>query len=266
MIRLQLRGIGFWAPGVEDWTAAQDVLRNGQPWPRPERTGRPATTLMPANERRRAPDSVLLALAVADQAVRAAGLDPATVPSVFASRYGDLAISDYMCATLRDDPATMSPTRFHNSVHNAPSGYWSIATGARVAASSIAASTHSFAAGLFEAAVQARELNAPVLLAAYDIAATGPMRQVTASEQPFGCALVLDPSTQPSPAPLLSMEFQPGQTATGSIEGEADRGPVGNPIASAAMPLLRWLAGDEAGSTLHLPLSSGLMLALTLSR
>ena len=50
---------------------------------------------------------------------------------MFASTYGDLAITDYMCSTLAKAPMTLSPTRFHNSVHNAAAGYWSIATACR---------------------------------------------------------------------------------------------------------------------------------------
>src|SRR3546814_16767116 len=59
----------------------------------------------------------------------AAGRDPASLPSVFASTHGDLPIMDYMCATLASEPRTISPTKFHNSVHNAAAGYWTIGSG-----------------------------------------------------------------------------------------------------------------------------------------
>ena len=68
-------------------------------------------------------------------AVRASGRDPATLPSVFTSAHGDLAVNDYMCATLATQPTAISPTRFHNSVHNAAAGYWTIATGCHAASS-----------------------------------------------------------------------------------------------------------------------------------
>ena len=70
-----------------------------------------------------------MALEVSLAACRAAGCDPATLPSVFASTHGDLAITDYMCETLATDPTAVSPTKFHNSVHNAAAGYWTIGYG-----------------------------------------------------------------------------------------------------------------------------------------
>ena len=72
---------------------------------------------------------VAVALEVALAACRAADRDPATLPSVFASTHGDLAITDYMCETLATDPTAVSPTKFHNSVHNAAAGYWTIGAG-----------------------------------------------------------------------------------------------------------------------------------------
>jgi hypothetical protein len=262
MIDLAIRGIGFWAPGVPDWAQARALLAAGADWP--SAGGRPTTTLMPPNERRRAPDSVLLALGVAEQACTAAALAPASLPSVFVSAYGDLAINDYMCATLRDDPAQMSPTRFHNSVHNAPSGYWSIATGAMTAATSIAGFRESFAAGLLEAASQLADGDGPLLLVAYDVAAIGPMAEVAESGAPFGCAFVLDRAQAAAHAPILRLA-----TVAGGV------GPVApahralaalaevNPIAAGAAVLLEGLATDAA-VRIVLPVSAGLDLALVL--
>ena len=39
------------------------------------------------------------------------GRDPSDVASVFTSAHGDLAINDYMCATLASEPTLISPTR-----------------------------------------------------------------------------------------------------------------------------------------------------------
>src|SRR5690606_29192269 len=115
---------------------------------------KPSPQLLPANERRRAPDSVALALEVAQHACAAAGRDPAVLPSVFASTHGDLAITDYMCQTLAEAPAQVSPTRFHNSVHNAAAGYWTIGTGCHAPATALSAYRASFAQGLLEAVAQ----------------------------------------------------------------------------------------------------------------
>jgi hypothetical protein len=48
----------------------------------------------------------------------------------------------------------VSPTLFHNSVHNTPAGYFSIATGIQTASVSLSAGDNTFSAGLIEALTQ----------------------------------------------------------------------------------------------------------------
>ena len=88
----------------------------------------------------------------------------------------------------------VSPTRFHNSVHNAPAGYWSIATGARGPSTSLCAHESSFAAGLLEAAIQAHAEATRVLLIAYDLPHPFPLSAVAPVSAPFGVALLLAPA------------------------------------------------------------------------
>lgn len=261
MTELRVAGIGVWTPGLPDWPAARAVLAGEAPWPDAV-GGRPAPALMPANERRRAPDSVLMALTVAEQACAAAGTEPATVASVFASVYGDLAINDYMCAVLRDDPAQMSPTKFHNSVHNAPSGYWSIATGAMAPATSLAAGRETFAAALYEAASQAADGGEPVLLVAYDAAGTGPVGAVAGCRASFACALLLAPPAASAGIRLsvATAASGPASPAPAALAGLA----ADNAIAAGAAPLLAALAAGRP-ARVALPLSPALDLLLDLA-
>jgi len=166
---------------------------------------RPQPSILPPNERRRAPDTVAVALEVGQAACLAAGRDPAQLPAVFASTYGDLAITDYMCGTLATAPTTLSPTRFHNSVHNAAAGYWSIATGCRHPYCALGAGQYSFAAGLMAAALQVCADQSDVLLVAYDIEARGPLAQVAHSHGILGVALVLGPPAAAAAALQLSV-------------------------------------------------------------
>ena len=99
-----------------------------------------------------------------------------------------------MCATLASAPTELSPTRFHNSVHNAPVGYWTIATGCHARLHRGRAQRASFGAGLLEAVSQVLAEQRPVLLVCSDIAGSGPLREVTGCSQSFGCALVLAPA------------------------------------------------------------------------
>jgi len=187
-----IEGIGFWTQGLPTWAAAcahvaGAALPDGAP-------ARPSPQLLAPNERRRAPESVAVALDVALAACTDAGYDPATLPSVFASMHGDLAITDYMCATLAVDPQAISPTRFHNSVHNAAAGYWTIGAGCVQPATAVSSFDATFAQGLLEALVQLHAGAPAVLLVAYDAPSAGPLAEVSRSTGLLGGALVL--STQ----------------------------------------------------------------------
>ncbi len=94
---------------------------------------------------------------------------------MFASSHGDQSITDYMCATLAQAPTELSPIRFHNSVHNAAVGYWTIATGCHAPSTAVCAQRASFGAGLLEAASQVLAEQRPVLLVCSDIAGSGPL-------------------------------------------------------------------------------------------
>ena len=167
--------------------------------------GRPEAAMLSANERRRAPESVRLAIEVAGQAVIMSGCDAATLACVFASSHGDQAITDYMCTTLAQAPTQLSPTRFHNSVHNAPVGYWTIATGCHAPSTAVAAQGATFGAGLLEAVSQTLAEQRSVLLVCSDTAGSGPLAEVTGCRQSFGCALVLAPTASASSMAALDL-------------------------------------------------------------
>ncbi|HEY4145719.1 beta-ketoacyl synthase chain length factor [Pinirhizobacter sp.] len=250
-----IQGVGLWAPAVATWADFKPWLDGAQPDAEP---GKPRADVLPANERRRAPDSVLLAAAVAGQAVSASGLDPANLASVFSSAHGDQAITDYMCATLAQSPAGLSPTRFHNSVHNAPAGYWTIATVCHAACSAISAGDASFGAGLLEAAAQAVADDHPVLLAAFDTQGHGPLLSMTQVTLPFATALVLSPSRTPRSMARLVIATAPITTVTRARDDRLHAWTTANPSA-AGLPLLEALA-HGAGADVVLAASAGMAL------
>ena len=187
----QILGIGFWSPWWPDWPSMRKALL-GQCL---ESTviARPAVDLLPRNEQRRAPLSVLMSVAAAHEAVQHSGLQPASLPSVFASAHGDLATVDDLCRTLAVDPVLLSPTRFHHSVHNAASGYWTQAVAAHVPSTAIASFEQTFSEGLREAVLQTRD-GAPVLLVAADTEAPPGLQALNASRASLAVALVLGPA------------------------------------------------------------------------
>ncbi|MGH8213325.1 MAG: beta-ketoacyl synthase chain length factor, partial [Rhodanobacteraceae bacterium] len=111
-LRVCIGGIGAWTRGAPDWNTLRAVLQ-GKSESHEDAPSKPAATALPAAERRRAPEAVLLAAEVAAQACAMARLDPASLPCVFASTHGELAITDYMCAILASAPRELSPTKFH---------------------------------------------------------------------------------------------------------------------------------------------------------
>lgn len=252
---VQIEGIGFWAPGWPDWDSACVGLRRGEP-PRADAPARPAPGLLPPAERRRAPDPVLIACEVAAQACDAAGREPATLASVFTSTHGDTAITDYMCETLARAPRELSPIRFHNSVHNAPAGYWTIAAHCHAASTSISGYTASFAGGLLEAATQALAGDEPVLLVAYDIVSQGALAEVVPSTPAFGIALVLAPAHREAGLPCLRLAIE-AQVAPTRIALPTAFAAIatGNPMAASALPFATALVSDAA-SHLVLPLGA----------
>lgn len=185
----RIEGVGFWSHGLPTWPAACVFAATGAL--EPGAAAKPSPRLLAPNERRRAPESVAVALEVALAACADAGREPAALASVFASTHGDLAITDYMCATLAGDPRALSPTRFHNSVHNAAAGYWTIGSGCLQATTAVSAHDASFAQGLIEALVQIATGTEAVLLTAYDTTAVGPLGPMSGSRGLLGGALVL---------------------------------------------------------------------------
>ena len=184
----RIEGIGFWGDGLPSWSGALAFVAGGAG---DDGAAKPSPRLLAPNERRRAPPSVAVALEVALAACEDAGRAPAALPSVFASMHGDLGITDYMCATLAEDPRAISPTKFHNSVHNAAAGYWTIGSGCLRPTTAISAFDATFAQGLVEALSQLAAGDEAVLLAAYDTPSPGPLAAVSPSTGILGGALVL---------------------------------------------------------------------------
>jgi len=200
---------------------------------------------------------------VAARACEAAGVDPALTASVFASTHGDLAISDYMCDTLAKTPALTSPTKFHNSVHNAAAGYWTIATGCYEPYTAISAFGHSFGNGLLEALVQVETSGAPVLYVAYDIEAKGPMATVVPSRGMLGAALVISPVASARTQAALAWEVAPSGLGPTRPRAASLALAGGNEMAPC-LPLYEALAAGDG--TVNLSLGPGLLLRLGVSQ
>jgi hypothetical protein len=206
--------------------------------------------LLRPNERRRATPSTRLALEVARQATADLELDPAELATVFASSEGDLALIDLMCTDLYKHGSGVSPTAFHNSVHNAVAGYWSIGNGCQQASTSIAGWDETFAVGLLEACAQAASGERPVLLAAYDVSGPELLAPHRHFAEQFACALVLSSAAGSAPVMSIGVSLnEPDPASEGQTMEDEDLEALRmcNP-AARALPLLDSLANARPGS------------------
>ena len=254
-------GIALWAPTLPGWSVARAAFRGeGVPVDPPAR--RPSPELLPPAERRRAPDTVALTLEVAAHAVAHSGWRADELLSVFTSCHGDPAITDAMCSTLVSAPTLISPTKFHNSVHNAASGYWGIANGCMQPSIAVSAFECSFAAGLLEALTQCAADARPVLLVGCDIAACGALASTNDSRGMLAAALVVAPNR--SDRSLAALDWSLASAAATRI---ALRSPAALALAANAMadalPLFEALACATT-APLAMPLSARLALRLQL--
>jgi len=241
----RIEGVGLAGPGLAGWKDARQILAGRAAYER-RPTAIPPVEGLPAVERRRAGKNVRLALAVGLEAAADAGRSACDLAAVFASSTGDGENLHAICEALASDDVLISPTRFHNSVHNAPSGYWGIATGAMHAADSLAAFDGSFGAGLIEALGRIGANPAlPVMLTAYEVPYPQPLHALRPMLDSFAVAFVLGPPDRNARGATVSIETTGDAPTTVDDPGlEALRRGV---PAARSLPLLALLAAGKPG-------------------
>jgi hypothetical protein len=244
-----VHSLGLLGPGLADWSAACAVLTGEVPHVA-ARALLPPPEVLPPAERRRAGRVIKLALAVGAQALAHASLHPAVdvraLPTVFTSSGGDGDNCHEICLALASNDRRISPTRFHNSVHNAAAGYWGIAYGCTEASTSLCAGDASFGAGLLEALAQLACGAPAVLLLAYDADYPQPLHAKRPIEDAFGVALLLTPPGTGTGLAQLQLSLSGAPAATMDDAGlESLRASV---PAARSLPLLERLAQQRAGT------------------
>lgn len=235
------------APGLLGLEQAMPVLKNEIPWKTSE-FPKLAPQLLPANERRRITNYIKLAIHVADEA----NIADKFLPAVFASSNGDFYIVDHICNTLTMTPKYVSPTQFHNSVHNAPAGYWAIAAKSEAASTSISTGDSTFSSGLLEAVTQVLSLQEDVLYVAYDFPAAAPLDKVSDTTEPFATAFVLSLNKIENSFGSIKLEIvKDNKSKSHCLNTSLDILQMSNPIAES-LPLLETLCLTKP-TTLYLP-------------
>lgn len=261
MIRVAVLGASVLGPGLPGWVESVPVLAGRQDWIRAD-TNLPPPARLPANERRRAGAPVRIAMAASGDAAAMAGAPPCSLRSVFASSNGDGAVLHAILQALSIPDGQVSPTQFHNSVHNAVAAYWTIGIGSTRPATCIGMHDDTYAAGLLKAASEASAEREPTLLCTYDAPMPGPLNAKRPTAFAFGTALVLGPEDgvvgARSPLAHLTLNYFAAPCEPGAwlpLAPGLREMAMGN-AAARGLRLLEALARDRA-DTFALPLAGG---------
>lgn len=251
-MRVGILGVGLLAAGLEGWPAGRAVLAGIRPFD-PTKVPDPDASLLPANERRRSSDCVRWAVQVAQEAMVQSGLDPHEVATVFASSGGEMEVLDKLCRALATSERVVSPTLFHQSVHNTAAGYWGIATTCQQSSTALSCYDDSCAVGLLEAVTYACVEARPVLFVAYDLPAPAPLNGARPITSAFAAALVLTPSAERVLATAdVTLTAAAGCDVSHAFSHEFERLRLDNP-AARLLPVLQALA-MERRATINLNL------------
>ena len=251
-------GVSVWGPGLEGWAASRPVLAGAKPY-EPRHSPPPAPAILAPTERRRTGPVVCLALAVAHEAAQQAaqenaassGLPPGSLRCVFGSSNGDgVVVGGILEALARAQGAerVVSPTAFHNSVHNAAAGYWSIANAGRQPATCLGAHDSTWAAALLKAMAEVAADGEAVLLCCYDHPLPTPLAALRPTAAAFGAGLVLAPLGVGRPMATVRVGYSATPPAPGAW---APRNPALHALASGnavaqSLRLLETLALGKA--------------------
>ncbi len=263
-LKCKIAGIGAWGSYFDSWQALQQLL-DGESLPETKNKG-PKPTIIPANERRRAPLPVRLAVESSWQATQSAGLEPDTLTCVFASGLGDTELTDYMCKTLASEHKELSPTKFHNSVHNAPAGYWTISTGTMSAANSVAGYEESVSLTLVEALIQCVTEHKPMLVTFYDAPVADVLKPILSNQETFAFSLVILPVDANIDGVEMTAEVttaeQPAWPALQSSSEYISSMYADNPSAKI-LCLAELIATSNGNKSVTMPLSQGTSVSFT---
>lgn len=205
-------------------------------------------SILPPMVLRRTSIATRVAITAAERACAAAGTSR-KLPAIFVSAVGEMQVTDKLCRSITRREYPLSPTLFHNSVHNTAAGYWSMATGSMASMQAMGALDDGFALGLLEAWCQLQTITEQVLLVVFDETMPAQLLPDYAWET---CAFALLLDRDACDSPLL---HRPWQASVPDPALSIIDFPARNP-AMAGLPLFRALQQAVSG-TQQITLSPG---------
>lgn len=261
-MQIWMISVGIAGPGLDGWAAARPILAGLSEY-RMTPLSPSIPDILSAAERRRSSQSARLAISAAQDALLAGYLRGDEIATVFASSDGDGVITQEICEVLAGAAREVSPTSFHNSVYNAPAGYWSIATRSQLASTSVCAYDASFSAGLLEAAVYATVERHPVMLVASDLPFPRPLHGIRPVEESFAAAILISPTGHADSLMRCEIRLAPHRTTTAFPTAIPDS--LRSNPAARGLPLLAVLA-RQAPETVILEYSEETDLVIACER
>jgi len=250
-----VNGLSVVAPGLAERDKVFSILRGDEQW-KAEPLQKFVLDMLPPNERRRTTPTINLAIQTIHPLFRSEE-DLDQISTVFASSDGDLGTDDKICKALSEPEKFLSPTLFSNSVHNAPAGYWAIATSLRTNSVSLSAGNETFAAGLVDSMAQVISERKNVLLVAYDVIAPEPLNTARYFEYSLGLAIRLGLTKESGSLGSISISLETRENkVTTCLNKSLEPLRTGNPI-GAGLPLMEVLARKPALSTINIPYIRG---------
>jgi len=264
MMRIGVKAVGLVAIGMDNWAAAQSILSQQTRYQPDAELVLKKLELLPPNERRRTTTLIKLALQSAQDAQKQCEFDHQNLATVFSCSDGDLDVVDKIISSLCMEGSPVSPTHFHNSVHNAPSGYWSIATKSHSPSTSLSAYDDSFSVGLIEAATQILGGESNVLLVTYELPPPTPLQPFRAIKTAFAVSLYLCDADQTGLQSILEIDVIDDNHNVSSMSDPAlETLRLDNP-AARSLPLLECFA-NKTKAKVKIPYLSNTTLQIGIS-
>ena len=208
------------------------------------------------------------------------GLEPGALRAVFGSANGEGTVMHAILESLAAAEGHVSPTQFHNSVHNAAAGYWTIGTGSRQPATALSCHDGTVGMALLNAIIEMHVDRAPVLLCVYDLPLPEPLHAKRPVQHGFAAALVLAPPGEFSlgiadldVAFFPSLPFGREGRDAGSLPSPPRQDEASSPSpflaltsanpAARMLPLLELLARGQAGAVSFAALGGQIRVAVT---
>jgi hypothetical protein len=246
-LRARLCGVGMWTPTYADfdaWVAAglpDDLHVANRDFVPP-----PASLLHP-RLRRRTSTLTRAAVTALEAALAHTGVGIDEVRFVLVSSFGEIETTVDLLAQLGVPDGPISPTKFHNSVHNTATGYMSIASGNHRESTALAGGPHNLEIGLLEALAGLAETGEDVVLIFAEELLPHPFERSDA-EATFAVALHLQA--------LGGVEGSPSNEGLELRVTSRTRGPASPTVTAPSLPtmvapiveLLRAVAGLREGA------------------